>query len=55
MLNGRTGQLEKDIRDYEDRPRLSAAIIIPSLNWMARTEVPVTIGCLDTFRKEGAD
>jgi hypothetical protein len=29
-----------------DEPRLSAAIMIPSLYLMARTEVPVTMGCL---------
>ena len=27
-------------------PRVSAAIIIPSLNLIARTDVPVTMGCL---------
>ena len=31
----------------DDEPRLSAAIMIPSLYLIARTEVPVTIGCLD--------
>ncbi|SRR6266404_2330611 len=30
-----------------DVPRLSAAIIIPSLNLIARTDVPVTMGCLN--------
>lgn len=30
----------------ETVPRQSEAIIIPSLYLMARTEVPVTIGCL---------
>ena len=29
-----------------NEPRLSAAIMIPSLYLMARTEVPVTMGCL---------
>jgi hypothetical protein len=33
-----------------DEPRLSAAIIIPSLYLMARTDVPVTIGCLSRFK-----
>lgn len=35
------------IEEAGDEPRLSAAIIIPSLYLMARTEVPVTMGCLD--------
>ena len=29
-----------------DEPRLSAAIIMPSLYLIARTDVPVTMGCL---------
>ena len=29
-----------------DVPRVSAAIIIPSLYLIARTDVPVTMGCL---------
>lgn len=28
-----------------DQPKLSAAIITPSLNFRATTEVPVTMGC----------
>jgi hypothetical protein len=32
--------------DVEGGPRLSAAIMIPSLYLRARTLVPVTIGCL---------
>lgn len=37
------------IRDYPYicAPRLSAAIIIPSLYLIARTDVPVTMGCLE--------
>jgi len=33
--------------ERNDGPRLSAAIMIPSLYLIARTEVPVTMGCLD--------
>jgi len=33
-------------------PRLSAAIIIPSLYLMAKTLVPVTIGCLIGFHHD---
>ena len=40
-------------------PRVSAAIIIPSLYLIARTDVPVTMGCLrgdldiETQRQDG--
>jgi hypothetical protein len=33
-------------------PRLSAAIMMPSLNLIASTLVPVTIGCLKGVKKK---
>jgi hypothetical protein len=33
-------------------PRLSAAIMMPSLNLIASTLVPVTIGCLNSVKKQ---
>jgi hypothetical protein len=37
---------QSTMEEEHDEPRLSAAIMIPSLYLMARTDVPVTIGCL---------
>jgi len=37
------------IEKREDIPRLSAAIMMPSLYLIARTLVPVTMGCLKLY------
>ena len=37
------------VEEREGIPRLSAAIMIPSLYLIARTLVPVTMGCLKLY------
>ena len=45
-FNGTVNKRGTRIDMRSNVPRVSAAIIIPSLNLIARTDVPVTMGCL---------